>query len=211
MNIFRQWHLGEEEYLCHFNMANQALRRGRPVLARLSLQQALTFASRLHNKPRLKEVYCQLAIVSNSAVDSDRDNVVNSFKTTLKIKPKWSKKTALKIRQKWSEKITLKVRWKWSKKHPGNQAKVVLKRHPKNQAKVVINWLFQPTLKEVQVMWTSVKYYTQICIWCTKWMPYTPYFWRVHHQAAQDLSCMHLMSIVHIKTLVSASQRFESY
>ena len=72
MVIFRQWHLEEEEYLCHFNMANQALRRGRPVLARLSLQQALTFASRLHNKPRLKEIYCQLAIVSNSdSVDSD--------------------------------------------------------------------------------------------------------------------------------------------
>ena len=74
MVIFRQWHLEEEEYLCHFNMANQALRRGRPVLARLSLQQALTFASRLHNKPRLKEVYCQLAIVSNSdSVNSEGD------------------------------------------------------------------------------------------------------------------------------------------
>ena len=117
MIIFRQWHLGEEEYLCHFNMANQALRRGRPVLARLSLQQALTFASRLHNKPRLKEVYCQLAIVSNSdAVDSDRDNVVNSFKTALKIKQKWSEKTILKIWQKWSEKTALEIKQKWSKK-----------------------------------------------------------------------------------------------
>ncbi|XP_076449384.1 tonsoku-like protein [Babylonia areolata] len=70
LTIAKQWHLEEEQFLCHFNSANQALRHSQPAAAQSSLQQALTIATRLQNKPRQKEVFCQLAIASVNAGDT---------------------------------------------------------------------------------------------------------------------------------------------
>ncbi|KAL8575935.1 hypothetical protein ACOMHN_027333 [Nucella lapillus] len=70
LTIAKEWQLEEEQYLCHFNSANQELRHGQPDAAQLSLQQALKLASRLENKLRQKEVFCQMAIASVSGGDS---------------------------------------------------------------------------------------------------------------------------------------------
>ena len=49
---------------------------------------------------------------------------------------------------------------------------------------------------------------TDVHLWHTKWLPYTPNLQPVYHWDAQDLSCTHsdLISLKRIKTLVGASQ-----
>jgi hypothetical protein len=61
---FRQWSLEEEQYLCHYNMADQALRRGDWLNARKHLLFSLVLSKKIHNENKQKDIYFLLAIVS---------------------------------------------------------------------------------------------------------------------------------------------------